>query len=113
MYKLTQDGVRRSDGACIPNDPTNRDWEEYTVWLALGNIPDPEFTDAELTAQKADNERQWRNSELPKADIEIYKMEDAADTTLELTWRSYRIALRDYPQQPEFPNGIRPVAPGV
>ena len=32
---------RRADGALIPFDPANRDFAEYTAWLAKGNVPDP------------------------------------------------------------------------
>jgi hypothetical protein len=41
MYKIISIGVRRVDGALIPNDPANRDWQEYLQWLALGNTPQP------------------------------------------------------------------------
>ena len=41
MYKITNIGVRRIDGAEIPSDPANRDWQEYLRWLAQGNTPLP------------------------------------------------------------------------
>ena len=40
-YKLATFGVVRvADGACIPPDPRNRDWQEYQAWLADGGVPD-------------------------------------------------------------------------
>jgi hypothetical protein len=41
-YKLTATGVQRlSDGAWIPADPRNGDYQEYQKWANAGNIPDP------------------------------------------------------------------------
>ena len=43
MYQLTTSTsiIRLSDGATIPNDPGNRDFADYTVWLEAGNTQEP------------------------------------------------------------------------
>jgi hypothetical protein len=48
MYKLsplfnnTQTSViRTTDGACIPVNPANTDYQEYLKWVAAGNTPEP------------------------------------------------------------------------
>lgn len=46
MYKLQKTIiqeciVRLSDGACIPFDPDNRDYQDYLAWIAQGNQPLP------------------------------------------------------------------------
>ncbi|WP_127076141.1 hypothetical protein [Rhodomicrobium lacus] len=42
MYALTHSGaVRRDDGAVIPADQANSDWQRYQDWLAAGNAPSP------------------------------------------------------------------------
>ena len=42
-YQLTQfDGICRiTDGASIPPDPANTDYQAYLAWLADGNTPLP------------------------------------------------------------------------
>ena len=49
MYKLIfdvleqkQSGILRlSDGACIPLDADNTDYQQYLKWVAEGNTPEP------------------------------------------------------------------------
>jgi len=43
MYKLIQNGViRLTDEIFIPNNPANKDFQEYQKWLKQGNKPIPE-----------------------------------------------------------------------
>jgi hypothetical protein len=67
------------------------------------------YTDEEKGAQ----ERSWRDQQYDAVRIEINRIEDAhgSKRSTVAAWRTYRNDLRDYPQQPTFPNGTRPVSP--
>lgn len=47
IYKLPTNGngIWKMEGdaviASIPDDPANRDWQEYQAWLEEGNTPEP------------------------------------------------------------------------
>lgn len=59
-YTLTAAGgvVRGSDGAYIPNDPGNADWQQYEIWLAAGNTPTP-YTPPTPAAPQSISRRQF------------------------------------------------------
>ena len=50
MYQLSKTGVLKDSHLSIPDDPDNKDWQDYQSWLDEGNKPDPEFTPAEIKA---------------------------------------------------------------
>jgi len=52
-------------------------------------------------------EREWRNNELSSTDVIV----PVVDHPKHAAYLLYRQELRDYPQQPDFPNGARPVKP--
>lgn len=52
-------------------------------------------------------EREWRNGELEATDSIV----PIIDHPKHEAYMTYRQELRDYPAQPDFPNGTRPVKP--
>ena len=43
-------GYQVNGNMSVPNDPANRHCADVLAWIALGNVPAPEFTDAEIAA---------------------------------------------------------------
>lgn len=96
-YKLQTDGVLDTErNAFIPDNPANKDWAEYQEWLALGNIPDPQYTQEELDLI-AYNERQ---------DARIIQLRNAIITEFEMILAIYQVGrdkglwlATDFPQE--------------
>ena len=74
-YKLMGgNGVKRSDGACIPNCADNHDWKEYQEWLAEGNTPEPQYTLEDRLAMERADEISELKADLRKAQVWQFRM---------------------------------------
>lgn len=49
--KIQGNGYLVNDVMSVPNDSRNTDYQAVQEWIAEGNTPEPEFTQAELDAQ--------------------------------------------------------------
>lgn len=102
----------KENGFHIPVDEGNSHYKEYLIWKET-NItdPDPDY-DPEYNEKAA--EYDFINSELKKADQEIFALEDSLTPrpAVIADWREYRRDLRALHLHPSFPNSsVRPVAP--
>jgi len=65
-YQLTATDdvvIRTADGACIPNDPANRDWIKYQEWLDDGGVPDPYVKPPKVLVDTSDWVGRFTNAE--------------------------------------------------
>ena len=96
-YKKTKDATRNpsdvirriADGACIPPDEENTDYQEYLLWVAEGN-----------TAEAVDDTLTW--DDIRATRDQILKDTDWTMTTGasvdQAQWAAYRQNIRDIPQ---------------
>lgn len=63
------------------------------------------------TRQLANEARLWRDAELARADIELNKVQDGMGIGTVTQWRSYRVALRNWPTTDGWPESTKPAAP--
>lgn len=109
----------------IPTDAfeiSEKIYKELSAGLAEGKrVALSETNTLYLEAYKIEEnspeqERAWRDSELSRSDKELYKIQDSDPKAVGLVadWRSYRKALRAWPENKNFPNKeFRPVAPSL
>jgi len=95
-----------------PNkEPVNGDFVQYEY--PNGKIVKktfhsfPQKTEEDLLEDKKYEERHWRNQELFATDYIV----PTTDHPKHAAYMTYRQELRDYPSQPDFPNGERPIKP--
>lgn len=65
-------------------------------------------------AETEQSERSWRNYELQRVDLELYKVQDSDPKAFGSVaeWRTYRKELRAWPESPYFPkSSYRPKSP--
>ena len=48
--KLQTSGYQVNGNMSVPNDPANRHCADVLAWIAEGNTPAPQYTDAEIAA---------------------------------------------------------------
>jgi hypothetical protein len=74
-YKINGSGVYDTEKhRSIPNSMDNRHWREYQEWLADGNTPDPEFTQAELDFNALQAEVADLKGDLARNQVWLFRM---------------------------------------
>ena len=86
------------------DNPINGDYLKYTY---DNGSTEKKYYWEPIPEDKNFIEREWRDIELKASDY-IVPLTDHPQHTAYMT---YRQELRDYPAQPDFPNGTRPVKP--
>jgi len=78
----------------VPNDPANRDCADVLQWIAEGNTPAPEFTDAEIAANAQAETNATSRAYLASTDWYITRKAETGDAVpSEIT--TLRTAARD------------------
>jgi len=113
QYLETESGFSSQEDGFFPAAAGNTQYNKMRAEVAAGRAEITPFdSEAEALKSAAVEERQWRNGELQRADIEVFKAEDVAGAFNAEDWRAYRQALRVWPNSPDFPDpSKRPTAP--
>ncbi len=111
MYKKTQSSavIRVEDGALIPEDPRNQDYQAYLAWVASGNSVLPADAAPPIPL------KQQAQTALDAADITMLRCVENS-VSVPAAWATYRKALRAImngtdttstalPTRPSYPAG--------
>ena len=92
--KLSDSGWLINENRTVPNDPANRDCIDVLAWIAEGNTPAPEFTDAEIAANTQAETNATSQAYLDSTDWYITRKAETGDAVpSEIT--TLRTAARD------------------
>lgn len=101
MYKLMKSGavMRLADKAILQEEETNRDWQEYQVWLDAGNSPEPAETQEGVKARALAS----INASCERAIVAIQSSYPASEV---LSWPKQEAEARSYVSDPSAPTPL-------
>jgi len=77
--KATGDSYQVNDTMGVPNDPANRHCADVLAWIAEGNTPAPEFTDAEIAANAQAETNATSRAYLASTDWYVTRRSDTSE----------------------------------
>ena len=78
--KLQDSGWTVNGTMSVPNDPANRDCQDVLAWIAEGNTPDSQFTDAEIAAKAQAETNATHQAYLDSTDWYVTRHAETAET---------------------------------
>ena len=100
-YLEQEKGSLLFEGAYIPPTTSNADYRLALEEVEAGEAVIEPYVAPDTRPQE---ERQWRDAELVKTDIELYKLQDGMGAGSIEALRLYRNALRNWPENENFPD---------
>jgi hypothetical protein len=77
--KIQGDGWLVNGSMSVPNSGSNSDYHDVQEWIAEGNTPDPEYTDAEIAANAQQEINQENLAYLASTDWYVIRKSDSGE----------------------------------